>query len=82
MSHRFTSTIMVSKEHLDALHHVNNVQYLYWAQEIAKAHLNKIQKELDELTGVWMVRNHEVNYKRGAFLWEHIRIETLSLIHI
>ena len=27
--------LQVKKEHLDELHHVNNVQYLQWVQEIA-----------------------------------------------
>ena len=43
MSHRLTSINIVNKEHLDDLNHVNNVQYLYWAQEIAKTHWDKIQ---------------------------------------
>ena len=76
MSHRLTSINVVNKEHLDDLNHVNNVQYLYWAQEIAKTHWDKIQNLLDQTEGVWMVRSHEVNYKRGAFLGESIRIET------
>ena len=38
MSHRFILKHQVTKEHLDDLNHANNVQYLYWAQEIAKAH--------------------------------------------
>ena len=33
----FTQKIKVTKDHLDELDHVNNVQYLYWAQEIAKS---------------------------------------------
>lgn len=76
MSHRYTSINIVSKQHLDGLNHVNNVQYLYWAQEVAKAHWNLIQELLDQTLGVWMVRSHEVNYKRGAFLGESIRMET------
>ena len=43
MSHRFILKHQVIKEHLDDLNHVNNVQYLYWAQEIAKAHWQKIK---------------------------------------
>ena len=61
MSHRLTSINIVNKEHLDDLNHVNNVQYLYWAQEIAKTHWDKIQNLLDQTEGVWMVRSHEVN---------------------
>jgi acyl-CoA thioester hydrolase len=61
MSHRFSTINVVSKEHLDDLNHVNNVQYLSWAQEIAKAHWEKIKEQLEDTPAVWMVRNHEVS---------------------
>ena len=76
MSHRYTSIKIVNKEHLDGLNHVNNVQYLFWAQEVAKAHWNNIKKGLGKSECVWMVRSHQVNYKLGAYLGETIRIET------
>ena len=75
MSHRYTSTVKVIKDHLDALNHVNNVQYLLWAQDIAKAHWQKINEIIKD-EGVWMVRSHEVEYRLGGFLDEQIRIET------
>ena len=76
MTHRFILRHQVSKEHLDDLNHVNNVQYLYWAQEIAKANWQKIKPLISEPTAVWMVRNHEVTYKLGAYLGDALRIET------
>ena len=76
MSHRFSTINVVSKEHLDDLNHVNNVQYLSWAQEIAKAHWEKIKEQLEDTPAVWMVRNHEVSYRLGAFLGDSIRVET------
>lgn len=75
MSHRYTSTVKVIKDHLDDLNHVNNVQYLLWAQDIAKAHWQKINEIIKD-EGVWMVRSHEVEYRLGGFLDEEIRIET------
>lgn len=76
MNHRFILKHKVAKEHLDDLNHVNNVQYLYWAQEIAKAHWQKIKPLISEPSAVWMVRNHEVTYKLGAFLGDTLRVET------
>ena len=76
MSHRFILKHQVKKEHLDDLNHVNNVQYLYWAQEIAKAHWQMIKPLISEPSAVWMVRNHEVTYKLGAFLGDTLRVET------
>tara|TARA_X000000950_G_scaffold96584_2_gene122017 strand:- start:1928 stop:2335 length:408 start_codon:yes stop_codon:yes gene_type:complete len=75
VSHRYISNVKVNQDHLDDLKHVNNVQYLLWAQDIAKAHWQKINSHLQQ-EGVWMVRNHEVEYRLGGFLGELIRIET------
>ena len=76
MIHRYITTLVVEQKHLDDLQHVNNVQYLYWAQEIAKTHWNKLKSFTGAGTAVWMVRNHDVAYKRGAFLGDVLRIET------
>jgi len=76
VSHRYTTINTVTKEHLDDLDHVNNVQYLLWAQEIAKAHWENIKGLTEEKAAVWMVRNHQVTYRLGAFLGDTIRIET------
>ena len=75
MSHRYISNVKVIIDHLDDLKHVNNVQYLLWAQEIAKAHWQKINEIIKD-EGVWMVRSHEVEYRLGGFLNDEIRIET------
>ena len=34
----FEQTISVLPEHCDGLGHVNNVQYLHWAEDLAWAH--------------------------------------------
>ena len=60
---RFTQKIIVTKSHLDELDHVNNVQYLYWAQEIAKSHWHYLIKNINENFGVWVVRHHDISYK-------------------
>ena len=75
MSHRYILKVKVIKDHLDDLNHVNNIQYLIWSQEIAKAHWQKINNKI-KIEGVWMVRSHEVEYRLGAYLNDEIRIET------
>ena len=72
MSQLYILKIKVIKDHLDDLNHVNNVQYLIWSQEIAKAHWQKINNKIN-IEGVWMVRSHEVEYRLGAFLNDEIR---------
>ena len=76
MSSKFVENRIVKKEHIDRLNHVNNVQYLQWAQEIAKSHWNHLIATLDEPLGVWMVRSHQVEYRLNAAEGENIRIET------
>jgi len=76
VSHQYITLKKVSKEHLDDLNHVNNVQYLLWTQEVAKIHWEKIKGMTSNTNAVWMVRNHQVNYRLGAFLGDYIRIET------
>lgn len=66
----------VTKRHLDELHHVNNIQYLSWSQEIAKAHWNFLIQSLEQQKGIWMVRNHRVEYRLEAKDKEVIRVET------
>ena len=73
---KYQMDVQVIAEHIDGLNHVNNVQYLYWVQEIAKAHWNKLTAPLEEMEGVWVVRNHFIEYKRPAFLGDHLLIET------
>ena len=73
---KFTQKIIVTKNHLDDLDHVNNVQYLHWAQEIAKSHWSYLIKNINEKFGVWVVRHHDVTYKLGAYLGDKILIST------
>ena len=76
MSSKFIENRIVKKEHIDQLNHVNNVQYLQWAQEISKSHWKHLITKLDEPLGVWMVRSHQVEYRLNAAEGENIRMET------
>ena len=58
--------LQVKKEHLDALDHVNNVQYLQWVQEIAGAHWETLIKDKEADYGIWVVRSHTIDYKHPA----------------
>lgn len=68
--------LLVASKHIDSLHHVNNVQYLQWVQEIAKAHWEKLTESIEDLEGVWVVRNHFIEYKKAAYLGDRLLIET------
>jgi len=73
---KFTQEITVISDHLDDLNHVNNVQYLHWAQDIAKSHWSVLIKDFKQPYGIWVVRNHDVNYRLGAFLGDKIEVST------
>ena len=67
----------VKKKHLDEFNHVNNVQYLYWVQEVAQAHWDKLtEKKSISLEGIWIVRSHKIEYKNFTNLNDKIIIST------
>ena len=68
--------VLVTSAHIDSLNHVNNVQYLQWVQDIAKAHWEALTVSLEELEGVWVVRNHFIEYKKAAYLGDRLLVET------
>lgn len=76
MQQKFIQQLIVEKEHLDELEHVNNVLFLRWSQDIAKSHWELLIEPLTEKIGVWMVRKHEVEYRLEAKENEIIRVET------
>ena len=72
----YSQIISVQQKHLDELNHVNNVTYVQWIQDIAKAHwLAATNKTLQE-NYKWVVRKHEITYHQQAFLNDEILIET------
>jgi acyl-CoA thioester hydrolase len=72
----YTKTIVVKKEDLDDLDHVNNVRYLEWVQDIAKEHwqTEATTEMLDKY--IWMVRSNYIEYKGQAFLGETLYLKT------
>ena len=77
ISKKFEIEKTVQKKHLDDLNHVNNVQYLYWVQEVSQAHWdNLIQKTKFLEKGLWVVRSHKIEYKNLTKLNDKIIIST------
>ncbi|MDT0643898.1 thioesterase family protein [Zunongwangia sp. F363] len=72
----FEQKIRVKPEHLDEQQHVNNVQYVQWVQDVAKAHwLHKSTLKQQE-DFFWVVVEHVIKYKQQAFLDEELILET------
>nr|WP_317195010.1 thioesterase family protein [Mariniflexile gromovii] len=72
----FETTLIVNKNDLDELNHVNNIRYVEWVQDVAKAHWQekastKIIKDYH-----WVMLSHYIEYKSSAFLNDVIKLKT------
>lgn len=58
----FSQNIIVTKEHLDEMQHVNNLVYIGFLLKAATAHWNNtVPAEISD-TIRWVVRKHEIEY--------------------
>lgn len=72
----YEKTIIVMPEDLDDLDHVNNVRYVQWMQDVSKEHWQlKATRKMQENV-VWVVMNHNIDYKSAAKLKDTIKIST------
>ena len=72
----YSMTTEVLPEHIDALGHVNNVQYLYWVQDAAHNHWEALIQNIDKPLGVWVVRSHSITYKLAALEGDKLTLKT------
>ncbi|SKB67816.1 acyl-CoA thioester hydrolase [Salegentibacter holothuriorum] len=72
----FEKNILVKEKHLDEQNHVNNVQYVQWVQDVAKAHWEARASQEQNLQFFWIVVKHEISYKQQAFLGDKILLQT------
>ena len=72
----FQQELTVASQHLDEWNHVNNLEYIKWVLDISEAHwTTKTPVETRE-KHAWFVLNHNVHYKRQAFLGEQLILTT------
>lgn len=74
----YKHNITVSEENIDAIGHVNNVQYIQWMQDAAIQHSNNTGcTKLTEVEGAaWVVRTHNIEYFRPAYANDQITVLT------
>lgn len=58
--------IQVADEDIDDLHHVNNVVYLRWVQDVASAHWDTMAQDELKSQCRWVVLRHEIDYHSPA----------------
>lgn len=72
----YSHSIIVSTDEIDFNDHVNNLVYLQWALNISRDHwLSVISKNIEERY-FWVVRRHEIDYLKQAFVGDEIAIQT------
>ena len=68
--------IVVSKEDLDDLNHVNNIVYIHWILDIAKKHWVSLVSNQTLENYHWVLLDHNIKYLRPALLKDKIKIKT------
>jgi acyl-CoA thioester hydrolase len=72
----YEHAITVTPADIDALGHVNNVVYLRWVQEAAEAHWKHLAPPAIREPLLWVVLRHEIDYRKPAFLNDHLTART------
>lgn len=73
---RFSHSLKVSAEDIDANNHVNNVAYVRWIQDVAVAHWFSVTDEKMREKYTWILTRHEIDYKKQAFENEEVSVTT------
>jgi len=66
----------VTKNHIDNLNHVNNIQYLNWVLKASEDHWNLVTNKGFNDNYVWVVLRHEIDYLKSAKLNNNINAIT------
>jgi acyl-CoA thioester hydrolase len=68
--------LAVSQHDIDELGHVNNVTYLRFVQEAAKAHWESTATPEQLSRFCWVALRHEIDYLKPAFLHDELMART------
>ena len=72
----YNHPIKVIPQDIDALNHVNNIVYLRYVQEAASAHWTSSVSAENVAQIIWVVRRHEIDYLKPAFLNDDLIVKT------
>lgn len=72
----FEIEIEVKVNDIDELNHVNNVVYVQWIQDVAKAHWESLATKAIQDKYIWVVLRHEVDYLGQAILGNELIAKT------
>jgi acyl-CoA thioester hydrolase len=72
----FSVSIIVTKNDIDELSHVNNVVYVRWVQEVAAAHWDTLATPEIKQKFLWVVLRHEIDYVNASFEGDSLKVIT------
>ena len=75
----YKQELTVTKDHIDLLNHVNNIEYVRWVQDVAEAHWNSNTSQTIRQDYYWVMISHHIKYKGEAFLGDIITLKTFIL---
>lgn len=68
--------ILITKEHLDQMNHVNNVQYVHWVEEMAKEHWDILRHNTNYVDDFWFLADHHIQYKKQVYEGDILTVKT------
>jgi acyl-CoA thioester hydrolase len=72
----YKQVIQVNPDDLDEHNHVNNVRYIQWVNDAAKAHWTEMATQNMLNNYFWVLINHQITYKSQAVLDDNILLKT------
>lgn len=72
----FQLDITATAADMDELGHVNNVVYLAWIQDVAKAHWFAVAKPEETAVQAWVAVRHEIEYRKPAVAGDRLVART------
>ena len=70
-----SQTLIVTKNDLDDLNHVNNVRYIDWVNQIAKSHWQTQAKSHMLSNYYWVLLSHHIDYKHQIILKDTVTLK-------
>jgi acyl-CoA thioester hydrolase len=72
----YTFSLIVKKNEIDDLNHVNNINYIKWVQNAAQKHWKILSSTNFDAKYVWVVLRHEIDYLNSAKLNDELTVYT------
>jgi acyl-CoA thioester hydrolase len=78
MGQIYQQDIEVTAAVVDGNHHVNNVAYVQWMQDVAIAHATSVggTAATQAVGATWVARSHQITYLKPAYEGDRLRLLT------